>query len=296
MLFVYSEGENLGVYPFLLNKINEPTLDKVYYDIQSAYGYGGPLVNSCDEEFLESFERAFIRYCEEENIIAEFIRFHPLIKNESVFKKHIDISHNRCVSYAFLKEDIEDIFKYDITSKNRNMIRKAEKNLLKVDFKEDMSSFKDIYEKTMKKVNANKYYYFSDKFYEYLNELDKVFINITLNNKLIASSIFLKGQEYIHYYLSGSLKEYLKFAPNNLMLWSAIKYAKDNGFKIIHFGGGLEDSKEDNLFKFKREFGKEIGDFYIGKRIHNKEVYDYLIDKWENENESTHTLFLQYRN
>lgn len=101
--------------------------------------------------------------------------------------------------------------------------------------------------------------------------------------------------DYFHYHLAGSLKETLKFAPNNLLLWEAIKYAHEKGYKRMHFGGGLTNSMDDNLFRFKSSFSKERADFYIGKRVHNEEVYDYLIGKWEEKNNKKKKLFLQYK-
>ena len=48
-------------------------------------------------------------------------------------------------------------------------------------------------------------------------------------------------------------------------------------------GGGL-GSKEDNLFKFKRVFNKSSTTvFSIGRKIYNKESYDFLSEL----NEST---------
>ncbi len=43
--FVYDDGFNFALYPFLLNRINDLgyKLDKPYYDIRGAYGYNGVL-------------------------------------------------------------------------------------------------------------------------------------------------------------------------------------------------------------------------------------------------------------
>ena len=100
---------------------------------------------------------------------------------------------------------------------------------------------------------------------------------------------------YFHYHLSGSKKDALRLSPNNLLLWEAIQYAQKHGYKKMHFGGGLSDSTEDNLFKFKSRFSKNYADFYIGKRIHNQEVYKILIDNWEAKHGERAQLFLQYR-
>lgn len=294
-LFVYKKENNTAIYPFMLNEIDEYDLDKKYYDIESAYGYGGPVTDSYDEMFLSDFENAFLKYCRESNIVAEFIRFHPLIKNEEIFSKNINILHNRITVYLDLTKGEDRIWNEDIKSKNRNMIRKAEKSGLTIEISNDYKIFESIYCKTMNKVQANNYYYFDEKYYKGMNNDNYILLNVKKEKSIIASAIFMKYGDYFHYHLSGSIEEYLKFAPNNLLLWEAIKLACKSGSKWFHFGGGLSDSLDDNLFKFKSSFSKDTADFYIGKRIHNYNIYSYLIDQWEKKNNKSAKLFLQYK-
>lgn len=296
VLFVYKEDEKLACYPFLVNEIKGYDLKETYFDIETAYGYGGPIVNCFDEDFLNRFEENFCDYCIKEKIVAEFIRFNPLIGNQKIFNKNIDILHNRTTVYLDLNKSIDYIWKNQISSKNRNMIRKAEKSGLTIEYTEDLVNFRRIYEETMDKVNATDYYYFSDEYYYYLEKLNNTYINVKLEDEVIATAIFMKYGEYFHYHLAGSRKEFLKFSPNNLLLWEAIKYANSNHYKIMHFGGGLTDSPEDNLFKFKKNFSKDFCEFFIGKRVHNKEVYNKLIKMWsERNNNESPKLLLQYR-
>lgn len=294
-LFVYEKNEMIAIYPFLINKIKGEFGAKSYYDIQTAYGYGGPLTNTKDEEFIENFEKEFIKYCKEQNIVAEFIRFHPLLKNEILFREKMDIIENRKIRFIDLEKSIENIWEMDIISKNRNMIRKAEKSGLEV--KEDIKieEFKKVYNETMKKVKAEKEYYFNDEYFEEMKNLSYFSIGIKKDKKLIAAAIFLKGKDIVHYHLAGSIESYLKYAPNNLLLWTAIKYAKQNGFKRFHFGGGTSNSLENPLYKFKKSFCKEEETFFIGKRIHKEEIYYKLIDDWEFKNSRKAIKLLQYR-
>ncbi|MDF2877904.1 MAG: hypothetical protein K0S30_1000 [Clostridia bacterium] len=293
--FIDNNG-NKGFYPFMLNKIAGYDLHADYYDIETSYGYGGPITSSQDEDFLKEFEETFMEFCRDNNIVAEFIRFHPLIQNEKIFKKNIQVIHNRSTVYIELAKGIDKIWNEDIKSKNRNVIRKAQYNGLHVEISQDYETFKSIYNKTMDKVDASDFYYFDDRYYEDIKENNYcVLLNVIREDKAIAAAIFMGYGEYFHYHLAGSLKEELKYSPNNLLLWEAIKYALNKGYKKMHFGGGLTDSLEDNLFKFKSSFSKEHADFYIGKRIHQKEVYQYLINEWERKNNRKVNLLLQYR-
>lgn len=294
-LFIYEEDDKLAIYPFLINEIKGYDLDNIYYDIETAYGYGGPIVSCNDESFRFNFESAFKNFCKENCIVAEFIRFNPLLNNQNIFKENVEVIKNRTTVYIDLNKSIDDIWSNEISSKNRNMIRKAEKSGLTIELEENIDTFKKIYETTMNKVNANDYYYFNDEYYEALKELNNVYISIKLDGIIIASAIFMNYKDFFHYHLAGSLKEYLKYSPNNLLLWAAIQYAKNNGFKIMHLGGGLTDDHDDNLFKFKKSFSKSKYDFYIGKRIHNKKIYNYLINEWEEKNDKSSKNLLRYK-
>lgn len=296
-LFVYyNEKGNMCLYPFMLNEIKGYELKDKYYDIETAYGYGGPVTNCFDSEFMYEFEKCFIEYCIKNNIVAEFVRFHPLLHNADLFNRDIEVLHNRITVQIDLTKGIEKIWAEDIKSKNRNMIRKAEKNGLVVEVSKDFDMFTKIYDCTMDKVEADSYYYFNCNYYDAIKNNDNfILLNVKKDDLVIASAIFMGYGDYYHYHLAGSLKEYLKFAPNNLLLWESIKYACKKGYKRMHFGGGLTNSMDDNLFKFKSSFSKEYADFYIGKRIHNKEIYDYLIRNWEKKNNKKANKLLEYR-
>ena len=294
-LFVYLEDDNVAIYPYLKNRIKNYNLEKDYYDIESAYGYVGPLSNCLDKKFINNFENEFNKYCRNNNIVCEFVRYHPLIKNENIFKENIEIDENRTTISINLNKSLNEIWNNDISSKNRNVIRKALKNKLSVSYNGEFDKFKEIYIETMKKVRASEYYYFNDSYYDSLRKIPNVIIEIKKDNDVIASAMFMYMEQYFHYHLAGSRKEYLKYSPNNLMLWSAIKYAHENGFKKMHLGGGLSNKEQDNLFKFKKSFSKDTDKFYIGKRIHNYDIYNLIIKRWEEKNKRKASLFLQYR-
>jgi len=148
----------------------------------------------------------------------------------------------------------------------------------------------------MDRLDASSGYYFKDNYFDVMKNSEYFHIlDVVKEKKVIASGIFIGFNNYFHYHLSGSLQEELYYAPNNLLLWEAIKFAKTRGHLKFHFGGGLEDKIEDPLFKFKNSFSSSVADFYIGKRIHDKLIYNDLVEKWEKKNKKKADLFLQYR-
>ena len=295
-LFVYERGNNFALYSYIKRLVPATGLGRRYYDIETPYGYGGPVLkDERDAVFAHDFEVAFLKHCEEQNIIAEFIRFHPFLKNERVFQKNIDILHNRFTVWLNLEKNLDEIWRQELSATCRNRIRKCEKNGLTVEISEDYDEFEDIYNETMHKVGAGEFYFFDKQYYNEIKyNSTSILMRVRQSQKTLAVAVFMKYGDYFHYHLGGSRREFLKLAPNNLLMWAAIKYAKEQGCQKMHFGGGLTDSKEDTLFHFKSTFSSTYGDFYIGKRVHNQAVYQELIRRWEEVHGERAKILLQY--
>lgn len=284
--FVYNEGDNWILYPFLINSVNELgyNLSDNYFDIQGAYGYNGIISSSTDQNFIQRFHNCFDAYCKENNIIAEFTRFNPLLKNRDFASPNMQVILSRKTVILNLQDDLDFIWMNQISTKNRNIIRKAEKEGVIIVESSDYDIFRSMYNETMKNVSAEDYYFFPQS---YFDEYKKSFIDDGIlylaiyDNTPIAGSMFMFSKDYAHYHLSARDKKYNKLAANNLILWHAIQKAKDRGCKWFHFGGGTTSSDEDRLLHFKQTFSHDTGDFWIGKRIHNQEVYDFVVSQWK---------------
>ncbi len=249
-----------------------------YFDLATPYGYGGWIVEGDDKASLFTVYEAWL---EQNGIISEFVRFHPMIKNHEDCKDFYEIVQLGEVVHMDLSSP--EVIWNNIISKNHNMIRKAEKNDIRVyngRFPEIYKRFRDIYNGTMDKDNAESYYYFDEEFYD--SVLDDLPQNAQVffaekDRVVIAASIMLTANGHMNYHLSGSLKEYNSLAPTNLLLYNAALWGCANGYRTLYLGGGV-GSGEDSLFRFKRTFYKgELNHFYIGKRIYNRAKYDALL-------------------
>ena len=79
-LFVYKKNEKIWINPFIKVKtpIHAKNVNKIFYDLETPYGYGGPISNSNDYKFINDGNKKFLDWVKDSNILAEFIRFHPL--------------------------------------------------------------------------------------------------------------------------------------------------------------------------------------------------------------------------
>lgn len=308
LCFVFEYENDIAIYPFLINSVNNIgyQLDHEYYDIQGAYGYNGFLTSNTDDKFLARFESAFTQYCNEKRIIAEFTRFHPLLGNQ-LYSKELNVINDRETVFLDLSQTWDYIWTNEFSSKNRNMIRKAEKIGYKCEIisKPDRAAIDEfimIYHRSMKLVNANNYYFFNHQYFhntfKYLCDSSFLFNIKNEMGDTVCSSIFFKFGDYFHYHLSGR-SEQADNAVNNFLLSEAIKYAKTLAIKFIHLGGGRTNSEEDSLLKFKKSFSKSSSLFSIGKRIHDGIIYSKVEQDWISryplEVEKNRNFLLKYR-
>jgi len=251
-----------------------------YYDLATPYGYGGWLIQGNGDK-NKIFEQ-FTKWCLENKIISEVIRFHPILNNQEPLREIYDVLDLGKTIAMDLNS--EDLIWSNFTTQNRGKIKKAIKNEVSIhhDLNPDtLQDFKKIYEITMNKDHATDYYYFKDDFYDsVVNDLKdsaEIFY-ARWNDMTIAATIILKCNERLTYHLSGVITEYRNVQATNLMLYEVAKWGANNGFKTFHLGGGV-GSKEDDLYIFKKSFNKKDAYQYsIGRKIYNEELYNYLLD------------------
>lgn len=282
--FVFEQDGEVVLYPFLINPITSLgyKLDKEYYDIQGAYGYNGIITSSEDADFIAAFWESFDAFCQENDIVAEFTRFHPLLNNHRLASPKMKTFFSRHTVALDLTDD--DIWMHQISSKNRNMIRKAEKEGVTIVEGDDYEAFRRLYDETMTDLHAEDFYFFPKSYYDEYKQTFKgesMLCVAMLDGKAIAGSMFMFSDDYAHYHLSARDREYSRYAANNLILWYAIQKAKERGCKWFHFGGGTTGNDDDSLLKFKKEFSKTLCEFWIGKRVYNQAVYDQIVEQWK---------------
>lgn len=266
-----------------------------FYDIATPYGYGGFLVEGDD---VSALEKEYTEFVVNHGIVAEFVRFHPILKN---YKDVTLLYDEICLGDTiFIDTTDETVIWNNFTSKNRNMIRKAQKSGVKVFWGRDqriIPIIMEIYNATMIRDNADDYYFFDESFYQsILNDLkyNAMWFYSMVNDEVAAIAIFMFCNGQMHYHLSASRKEYQNLAPTNLLLFEAACWASHNGYKTLHLGGGV-GCKPDSLYKFKKAFNRgEDKSFYIGKKIFDKETYQMLVGLKGNQI-TNHQFFPEYR-
>ena len=264
-------------------KINSTT----YYDLITPYGYGGPMVKSYSndankEGLVMDYYQAFKAYCQENRIVSEFIRFHPIFENHKDFAKIYEVKFNRKTIGTNLQTE-DGPFLYDFKKECRRKIRKSLGQGVSfeiIERPENLDVFKELYYQTMTRNAALDYYYFNHAYFEtiiddFKNEF--ILVNVFFDGKTIASKLCFISGKLIHCHLSGILSDYFGYSPGYILEYATALWGRENQYDYIHHGGGRSNDPADKLLQFKKNFGRHTEfSFYRGEKIWNPEIYKIL--------------------
>ena len=294
--FVHQNQEKVFLFPIL--KRDFEFEGEICHDFETAYGYGGPIANTSDQEFMSTALQLFFKYCSDHNFVCGFTRFHPLLQNSPSFDVVGKVLLDRQTVAIDLTQSEDEIWMQSLTSKNRSTIKKAIASGLS--FEADYSfkyldNFISLYNSTMTKLGADDFFVFDRDYYkDWIATIPNSFLGVVIHdNRIIAAAIFFYSENFGHYHLAGSDPEYLSLNPNNFMLWEAAKELRKKELQLFHLGGGSNGSPDNSLLGFKSRFSPLRFDFNIGKMVFNSEKYHRICSKWENENPEK---AIQYKN
>ena len=295
----YSFECEFGRIQYRFYKKNTDIVDGIeYYDIASYRGAEGPYIEWVNENkaeaLLKLFLEDFVRYCSDNNIIAEFTKLDPWDEYASNTRKIMGAEY-----YGnYYCNDLRHNF-YD-EAYNRNAKRGIKKAIAcgikaEFDFKgKTIPEFVELYKNTEDKFHTSNYYRMSckdiKKFFDVYHE-DAFMINGVLDNKIITSVLVVMGPEIVHYLLLGSDPKYSKLQVNSLLTYETALYCQKKGKLLFDMGGGISGG---GIERFKRNFINENGvwKYYAVKKIYNVKIYKQLVEmKGKIENEKFFPLY-----
>lgn len=271
-----------------------------YLDWETPYGYGGPLTDGeIAGESQQLFKEELYAYCRGHGIVSQFVRFHPLLGNHKVLSGMIEACYLR--DTIFMDTSDPERIMEEMDSKNRNMVRKAQRCGVTTVVRgiEDYADLIVMYNETMKKNGAEDYYTFAEDYFRSLAEMERnaLIMYAMYEGHPISGAIMLYNDRYMHYHLAGSDIDFRKYSPNNLLLYDAACWAGRHGIKKFHLGGGM--APDDSLFGFKKQFNKNGRiPFWVGRTIFDHRAYEGLLKtrkELDPDFDSNNGYMIQYR-
>lgn len=259
------------IYVYLKKKILHN--NNSYYNLITPYGYSGYFysLTTTYKEFLPLFRKK----AQERNYISEILRQNPYI--------NIQITDYELIAsksiYIINTNNFDDYYKNILSAKKRNMYTKGLRNKLHFRITQLSSDilrekFVDLYNLTMDKVEASRYYYFNYNYYKSLEKIQNTYLSeiIDINDKTIGCAIIFIYDCYIHYHLSCNDN-----SMNCITDFLLINIVKEFGVgKKVILGCGVKDN--DKLSKFKESLANEILPYNIYRNIINEDIYNQLLD------------------
>lgn len=281
ILFYYNDGSTKAINVAMKRDIaktktfEDKLLPNTWFDLSTPYGYGGFLFEG---EGHDAVNAAYDKYCRDNGYVSEFVRFHLFSTYQPYYSGACEtITHN---VVRTLELSMDEILR-DFEHKVRKNIKKASN--IGLDFELDttgtrLDEFLEIYYKTMNRTGAKENFFFSREFFKELNELEDnyVYFHTLYEGKVISTELVLYGNENCYSFLGGTNQDYFHFRPNDFLKYQIIKWAKEKGLKKFILGGGY--GNDDGIFRYKKSLAPNgIYNFYIGKKIFDKEKYERLV-------------------
>ncbi len=285
LAFVAEEGAEVLFHPFMLR----PIFGTEYSDVETVYGYSGPLATTTHPASLGPMWWAFHDWCLEKRVVAEFIRFNPLSPGVRYSHCQYQTALDRETVVLGLSGAPDDLTaRY--TSRQRNMVRKAEGLGLVAGLEDSPAAWqltRRCYENTMDRNAAAGYYHFSHAYWRALEEGRGWCRLLGVRDREIhgarfwlSGAVFLLHGDRMHYHLAGSDETARGTGAANLLLHAAALWGQAHGYRWLHLGGGRTSAPDDSLLRFKASVSRGRLPFHVGGRVHDPEAYRRLCDDW----------------
>lgn len=269
-LFYFQCADGEVAYPFIKRQVNQG--EPQYFDISTPFGYGGPVlkVRTDSSVLVSKFRKSFLEFCESEQIIAEFIRFHPSRKNADFFEGHLQL-------LPLYETYSIDLKKWQ-SHHGKESPPSSKVDIRKLGTVRHMFEFLVLYySEARRREEADSYYFFTNDYFEAL--VSTLGPNLHLfgayvGEKLVSACYVLAMGRTIHFHLEGNLSEGREHEADLKLLEKVAEWAADNYYEEFEMGGSLDSE----FGEAKRAIAnRPASTFFIGKYIHCKELYDRFI-------------------
>ncbi len=299
ILFYHEGSRGRGYHAAMMRSFDQLKIDARPFedrvDFTTPYGYGGPVLEPLDEANASDYDSAWNAAAKEFGAVSEFVRFHPLFANHRFMEKSMNAQNtSRTVVMDLRGQKPED----GLSKTCRKNYRTAKKKGVSVDYAktEDIGRFFRLYDMTMERRGARKYYCFDEKYFFDLAEGlgGDLWIAMAVHEgDDVAGALILRHGPYIHYHLGGSDFARRSLCATNLLLVRVAERAAEEGLTHFHLGGGYAGG--DGIFQFKSGFSSATLPFYQGRIIHDEKVYSVLADRAGKRKPRSEDYFPIYR-
>ena len=258
--------------------------------VHAGGGYGfGPVVSLSDEkqisrELLLSLEKRAIK-----NRVSEGLVFRPASDQvlESLGYTVSDVVHSYKVD---LQKSAENLWNSIAHNKRRNIKKAQEQGAEVVHPKsyEALVSFYDMYETSSERVGFGAYpFNYFNSYLKIFGASDKVRIFLTVfEGQPVAGTFVVVHEDTAYALAAGSRKDVWHVRPNDLLHWTAMRWARDEGLSWYHMGHVYEPLPTENspgwsLWRWKREWNGQLKKYNIYHKVYMPMFKKFVLTPYE---------------
>ncbi len=243
------------------------------FDVEPFMGYAGPLTTSTNKTFIRDALEVYSNKCRELDIVAELIRFDPLLDNRVAFS-HQDkiqvVAAKDVIIVTCCAEENELLKQFSEPCRRRVRLGLRCHKFRRLESSTELLQFRALYEKSVKRRNMGVHWLFSDGLYRQAANSDLFAIYGVYDNiRLVSAALVVHHPTCSHYALVANVQDYPAGASELLVFGIAREFAT-RGITHLMLGGGITSAPEDGLLRFKQKFARESSVFYIGKLVHDR--------------------------
>ncbi len=271
----YREGASFWLHGSLRGRVP----GSAAWDLQSAYGYGGPVCNDDAADFLARAWAAYGTWARAQDILVEFVRLHPLAEGWQPYPGQVR-EDRATVFISLARPD----FRAGYQVRCRTAVRKAGKAGLTVvepPVSAIATHFPEFYREGMRQIDAEPFYLFGDAYFAGLASLPGIrLLACVRDGEWLAAGLFLLGGDSLEYHLSASLAAGRQLAAGNLLIDAAAALGQAAGATRLYLGGGTDSRPDNPLLFFKNGFSKERLMYRWGFQVHQPALYARLQEQY----------------
>lgn len=272
---LFSDGERMWLNSVHLRAF---PADPTQFGAISPYGYGGPVANSDDAGFLGAAWSAYVEWCAEHAVIAEFARFHPVARNQRFYGGAV--SENR--QTVTVELDLPQLESQYSTLVRRKLKRAAASGAAACWSRDplDWARYGAFYRAAMSALDADARYHFADGYFGSIAALDEAWLCICESSSgWLSAGVYLFGDDVVEYHLGANSAQGYDAATPQLMQHSAALRGRELGRKLLYLGGGIRPEPDNPLLFHKLGFSRRTLPFFVGQAVHNEPAYWALAAK-----------------
>lgn len=245
------------LYPFLTVNFNG-------FKSISSLGYQGILIKkNYSEKELEEFYTELKKYIKKNQIVCEFIRYNPFLKN----LLQIDRANFSSTFFIIETDQNPSLYFEKLPARTRYSIKKAKEKII-------VKSDKNLGILKGSLNFKNEFFYDEESLKKLLDTPFSLKFSAFLNDEEVASSLFFYSDDTSYYIANFSTEEGKRNNANILLIYEFYRFCFERKIKYIGLGGGFKDN--DSLSFFKSQFSTSTTKISHSKLIHDVKTYNKL--------------------